>query len=396
MSQHLMLQISKGVNDTNFSMDEMYYRFFEQMPLLFLQAGASDLYDRPMLTDENEGEPVENPHKGPEELQAVLDKFLNFVAEHKLDTANPLVEAQVTIAKNFSFDNNSFVAYVIFGFHKVVVRIRVTPGRAETLTSVAVMGKLENNAWKILTNFAKQYVIPPVERKDMIHVITQSSNEFYLKEIPLKNSAKRQEFSYDHYNEGFKEISEGILNSLQVDNDSGLYLFHGDPGTGKTSYLKYLLHSISKKKLIYLPPDLIEHLSAPTFVAFLMSEAANSILLIEDAENILRQREAGGNQAVSNILNISDGILGDILKLQIVCTFNSKLEHIDQALLRPGRLVAEYRFEKLGTYRANALMRKLYGDEVVYEHKEMSLADIFNFNKMPPKSKSKKQKLGFT
>jgi hypothetical protein len=107
----------------------------------------------------------------------------------------------------------------------------------------------------------------------------------------------------------------------------------------------------------------------------------------------LKQREAGGNQAVSNILNISDGILGDILRLQIVCTFNSKLQEIDQALLRPGRLIAEYRFEKLSLDKTAALMKKLHGIE--YTGKEMTLADIFNVNNMPDKTNIKKNPVGF-
>ena len=144
-----------------------------------------------------------------------------------------------------------------------------------------------------------------------------------------------------------------------------------------------------------MPPDLTEHLSSPGFITFMMSEAMNSILLIEDAETVLRAREAGGNQAVSNILNISDGILGDVLKLQIVCTFNSRLEEIDSALRRPGRCIAEYRFEKLSESRASNLMVKLHGEDVIFEPKEMTLAEVFNFKKPRDVTKEKERVFGF-
>jgi SpoVK/Ycf46/Vps4 family AAA+-type ATPase len=246
----------------------------------------------------------------------------------------------------------------------------------------------------VLTEYAKRFISPPPTKKDKIHVITQSQGEFYLKDIELKER-KRSKFSYDHYNEGFEEISGRVISTLSDANESGLVLFHGDAGTGKTSYLKHLLHTITTKKLIYMPPDLTEHISSPGFITFMMSEAMNSILLIEDAETVLRHREAGGNQAVANILNISDGILGDVLKLQIVCTFNSPLSDIDPALRRPGRCIAEYRFEKLTDDRAGNLMANLYGEDVEWEPKEMTLAEVFNFKKPHDVSKPKERTFGF-
>jgi len=129
---------------------------------------------------------------------------------------------------------------------------------------------------------------------------------------------------------------------------------------------------------------------------FLISNAKNSILLIEDAENVLKHREAGGNQAVSNILNISNGILGDILRMQIVCTFNCSIKEIDPALLRPGRLVAEYQFDKLSIDRSQDLVRTLHGEEVAKTVDErLTLAEAFNLTNLPDKTKIVTQKLGF-
>ncbi|CAF4371039.1 unnamed protein product, partial [Adineta steineri] len=49
-------------------------------------------------------------------------------------------------------------------------------------------------------------------------------------------------------------------------------------------------------------------------------------------------------QAVSNLLNLSDGLLSDGIHIQILATFNCPLESLDVALLRPGRLVVQYCF----------------------------------------------------
>ncbi|MEJ7658644.1 MAG: hypothetical protein WKG07_02960 [Hymenobacter sp.] len=62
----------------------------------------------------------------------------------------------------------------------------------------------------------------------------------------------------------------------------------------------------------------------PEFIN-LLHDNANSILLIEDAEELLTKRSATGSNAVSNLLNLSDGLLSDGFHIQIVCTFNADL-----------------------------------------------------------------------
>jgi hypothetical protein len=54
-------------------------------------------------------------------------------------------------------------------------------------------------------------------------------------------------------------------------------------------------------------------------------------------------------------LNISDGFLGEMLKLHVICTINCPLDKIDQAILRPGRLLAMREFIRLSVPHAIAL-----------------------------------------
>ena len=135
-----------------------------------------------------------------------------------------------------------------------------------------------------------------------------------------------------------------------------------------------------------------EMLSEPSIIPFLM-EHKNSILVIEDAERVISDRENNGSPAgVSNILNLTDGILGDCLSIQIVATFNMKREKIDQALLRKGRLIAEHKFEKLSLENTEKLLKHLNKERKIYE--EMYLADIYNIDIEVFKS-NKTSKIGF-
>lgn len=96
---------------------------------------------------------------------------------------------------------------------------------------------------------------------------------------------------------------------------------------------------------------------------------------------------------VSSLLNISDGILHDILKLQIVVTFNTDLTNIDEAFLRKGRLIAEHKFDKLSTEKAKILSNKLGYKTQISE--PMTLADIYNQKDPDMSEKKPKKRIGF-
>jgi hypothetical protein len=196
-----------------------------------------------------------------------------------------------------------------------------------------------------------------------------------------------------NYGSDFNKVHKVIVDRLNSNNDKGIILLHGDPGTGKTSYIKHLTTLVKDKDILFIPPSMAEMLSEPTIIPFLMDHK-NSILIIEDAERVISDREGNGSPAgVSNILNLTDGILGDCLNIQVIATFNMKREKIDQALLRKGRLIAEHKFEKLSVDETNNLLKHLEKDQVVKEG--MVLADIYNIDTEVYKTSTKGNKIGF-
>ncbi|NDC40224.1 MAG: AAA family ATPase [Chitinophagia bacterium] len=210
-----------------------------------------------------------------------------------------------------------------------------------------------------------------------INIIARGERGLELTEMEVKLASLNLAL---YYSDDLKEADVLIRKRLNKDNDKGIVLLHGLPGTGKTTYLRYLIGKI-KKRVLFIPPNLAGHIADPEFVKILIDNP-ESVLIIEDAENILMQRTAGQESAVSNLLNISDGLLSDFLNVQIICTFNTPLHNVDNAILRKGRLIAQYEFRKLPVEKGQALADKLGLKQVVDQ--PLTLADIFHRNDKAP------------
>ena len=247
--------------------------------------------------------------------------------------------------------------------------------------------------------------------------IAEFANEFLLKLVAFKKKArtskttdisliikgsygldtrelkvKKPNLNIDlHYNDNFKAVSANIITNIKKSKTQGLYLFHGQPGTGKSTYIKHLIHQ-QTKKVIFMPPNMAGNLDSMELTEFLIDNP-NCVLVIEDAEDLIVSRENNYNSRLSFLLNITDGILSDSLNIQIIATFNTDLKNIDKALLRKGRLTSIYEFKDLETNKTNELLKTLKSNYV--SEKSMSLADIFNLEVDTNYESKTKKSVGF-
>jgi len=193
------------------------------------------------------------------------------------------------------------------------------------------------------------------------------------------------------YNDDFPSVDEVISASIPK-NESGMILLHGEPGTGKTTYIKHLISKFKDKKFIFIQNDFVRELLKPSFIAFLLQNK-DAILIIEDAEKVVVARESSSDESVvSTLLQLTDGLFSDFLNIKIICTFNTNLDRIDKALLRKGRMIAKYNFAPLSPEKTAALAKKLGYDDVTGT---LTLADIFGYDK-ENFNKAAKKGMGFS
>lgn len=232
--------------------------------------------------------------------------------------------------------------------------------------------EIDTPLYQELVTFIKKNKKKAVKEKiNYISMVYQDDNGNF-KLIGL-HTAKKKLTIDDNYNDDVIAQVDGILECLRNKEGKGLYLFHGIPGTGKTSFIKYLSQEVDRKHFIFIPNDMIGFITSPSFIPFL-ARNQGAVLILEDAEETLIARDTGRNVAISNILNITDGILSD-LGIQIIATFNTKLTNIDKALLRAGRLKANIEFKALSIEKANALLKAQGKKET---NKEITLAEVYN------------------
>lgn len=232
-----------------------------------------------------------------------------------------------------------------------------------------------------LIDFEKFIVLD--ESPSKVHLFIKNQYGEYTFEPIAVNLPKELDLELN-YGKKFLEVDKKIKERL-AEKPNGLYMFHGIPGTGKTTYIKYLASCVNRD-FIYIPTTMIEYFTSDPNCLHTLIQKPNSIIILEDAEKAILKRMGDGmdSSAVSSLLNLSDGILSDILKTSVIVTYNCPKQDIDDALKRKGRLQVEYEFDALSVDDATKLAKKLKFPKKFIEEKitePMSLSDVYNLEK---------------
>jgi len=145
------------------------------------------------------------------------------------------------------------------------------------------------------------------------------------------------------------------LQTMTAPSSGGkLILWHGRPGTGKTTALRALMRSWVPWCEAHYIADPERFFALPGYIAEVVGEtrpgpAAASppwrLLIAEDCDEYLRataRRDAGAG--LGRLLNLADGVLGQGYRTLVLLTTNEDLRHLHPAVIRPGRCLAHVEF----------------------------------------------------
>lgn len=222
----------------------------------------------------------------------------------------------------------------------------------------------------------------------VVQVLARRHGEYQLQSIGYETS----ELTPENYAPAVVAALRGARADLVAKEPPGrLLLLEGPPGTGKTRAVRALLAELKgAARVVIVPSDLVADLAGPNLLGALLGCSMPTVLVIEDADYALLDREArsgtdkqGATGALSALLNLSDGILGAQVDLRIIATTNAKIADLDAAVLRPGRLLARIEVGRLSADDARrALAHALDGVEGVpfdaIPAGDLSLAEVYH------------------
>lgn len=295
----------------------------------------------------------------------------------------------------------------------------------KTLTSLKVYKSYGGRYDYSLTTFCSKEIDRFIEfsagrteaKMTNIHMVTCSPSGWEMthmgaggKSLIRENYEKDVLASFDYITEAFSS----------PDPMGRLVILHGEPGTGKTFFIRGLLNSVKGTKSLLIPARHAVKLEDPELLTMLIEEnnrvrtsedfeekmkrganepkkATPLLLIIEDADQILTNRDQGNTSSISSLLNMTDGIFGSLVDIRIIATTNAKTVDIDSALLRPGRLLEKIGIGALKIDTANKVYKRLTDKTGGYT-KSITLSEIYadagNFKNKKIKT-DKRNKIGF-
>lgn len=186
------------------------------------------------------------------------------------------------------------------------------------------------------------------------------------------------------------EVGAGLskLMDMKPGKSGQLILFHGTPGTGKSYAIRALLKHWNDwcEGDYIIDPEAFFGGNADYMIEVLLSNDRGDaddpendkwhLYVIEDSDELLTtDAKARAGQALSRLLNVVDGMIGQGLRLIVLVTTNEPMDSIHPAVKRPGRCLANIEFRKFNVQEAGIWLN---GDaDKIITTEDKTLAELY-------------------
>ena len=223
---------------------------------------------------------------------------------------------------------------------------------------------------------------PPIETTSSVYTLVTDQEGYSLRSL----GKTKINFEPSNYAPEAVERYQHLTECLTSDDPCGRFcLFDGPPGTGKSYLIRALINTLDAV-FVLIPTAMIGSLSGPALLPTFTNLRANKkpiILVLEDADMALVSRKVnrGNPAALAEILNLGDGLVGEMLDLRIIATTNAERMDLDPAITRPGRMCTHLTLGELSAPHLADIYDRLaesnQGTDVVQKAHAKTLAEVY-------------------
>jgi len=235
-------------------------------------------------------------------------------------------------------------------------------------------------------------IIPDAGKNQVDFTFTWQTERGSVKERERSIDAPDFDDIEHNYTENVRKQLSDLIDFDFNEGESGrICIFHGEPGTGKSYFIRSLgleWQKYNNVNMIYVvDPEKFIGRSADYLLNVLesdeksgsagepASDSWNVIVLEDTGEMFQSNAKKAIGQGLSRLLNVADGILGQGMNCIFILTTNEPISSLHPAVTRDGRCLANIEFEKFGEKTANKWLENEDVSETVED--EATLAELY-------------------